>query len=179
VTVTLRRLHSASEIADLDPATGEFRNFRQAPVDPEVSSEPQTDGWFDLIGMREELVGFYRAPAGHLELSVDRQQIPIGRKTHSIYEPADPGRLPWKLWGTGQRVLRLYEADRLVFEHRYRAESVWMRLADGWGTGTPISQSAYDLLFEVHQLLTKPGERDRVFQAPAHRTEQQSGSAAP
>jgi hypothetical protein len=172
VRIPLLRFNDLSTGAELDPETGEFRTFErrwlaapgQGGVEGEWHPPFGAAGWFDTVGFRSALVAFYRAPAGHLELRVAGQRVPLGPDTRSEYEPPDPARLPWRLWGTGRRVLRLFERRRLVFEYRYHGESIWERLASAWdGGAASLIQPAYDLLYEVHRVLTQPGERDRVF----------------
>ena len=172
--LSLRRLNQPSAAAEFDPETGEFHNFHRAAVEAN-SSAAASDGLFDLIGLRQKLAAFYRSHSGELEVFVDGRVAHIGRRTRSSYEPPDPGRLPWKLWGTGRRVLRLYEGDRLTFEYSYAGVSLWLRVI-GWDRD-PDAAPTYDLLFEVNRVLNTPGERERVFSPRSHR-ERQRGSAA-
>ena len=170
----LRRFHQPAAAAEFDPETREFHNFHRTAVETDPSG-PAADGLFDQIGLRQTLAAFYRSHAGELEVFVDGQLARIGARTRSSYEPPDPGRLPWKLWGTGRRVFRLYEGGRLTFEYSYAGVSVWLRLIGL--ENDPDAAPAYDLLFEVDRVLNTPDERDRVFSLRSQRGRQR-GSAA-
>jgi hypothetical protein len=88
--------------------------------------------------------------------------VQVGARTESAYEPPDPGRLPLRLRGTNRRCFRLVDRGRVLLEYEYKDESIWSRLFLAWGNA-PNATPAYDLLFEVHRLLSSVGERDRVF----------------
>jgi hypothetical protein len=162
-TLVLCDFHHPATVADFDPETGELHHFRR--IEDLLGAAGRTApivGQFSLVGSKSDRAAFYRTPAGDLELYIAGRRVQVGARTESAYEPPDPGRLPLRLRGTNRRYFRLVDRGRVLLEFEYKDESIWSRLFLAWDNA-PNATPAYDLLFEVHRVLSSVGERDRVF----------------
>ena len=147
---------------EFDPATGALKSKWQGEVSRNSGPPPGLRGMYDFVSHPAILVAFYRLAPEQLELYVEGQRIPIRETVLSVYEPRDPGRLPFRLRGTGHRRFTLVERGNVVFSIAYRGETFWERLIGAWESTTPHS-GAYDVLYRVHEILSTPGQRDAVF----------------
>jgi hypothetical protein len=161
--ILVERFNHPGQHAIFDPQTGSIRVLpRDEHVGTNSAGGARIRGWFDVLASPALITAFYRDEAEEWQLLIADDRIPVADDLRSEYEPSDPGRLPLKLRGTGRRVFRLVRGSQVVYEHRYRGDSIWERLIDAL-QGTLPTMPAYDLLFEVHRVLNDRERRRRLF----------------
>lgn len=174
VSLPLLQHADPTTAGEFDPETGAFRSYARAAAAGAWCPPVRERGWFGQVGWRGELVIFYRDAGGTLGLYVGGRRVAITARMASQYEPADPSRPGWRDRVTGRRVFRLVEGGAVVFEYRYRGDTL---LDQGAGIAADIGSLTlsrsdqhvpYDVLFAAHWVLSDPAERARAFEGPAH-----------
>lgn len=159
----LERYNRPGEYASIDPHAGRIRVLPDHGLGAITNSHyHKTAGWFDILASPAKIAAFYRDEAGTWQLHLGDNHITLTDDLNSEYEPRDPGRLPLKWRGTDQRIFRLVRGRQVLFEHRYRGDSIWERLIDAL-QGTSRPTPAYDLLFEVHRILHDGDRRHHLI----------------